>query len=306
VFAVIDIMEILRGRPVADRLDAELRLLSEKAGSPRLAVYLIGADDSSLIYSRSKVRKGEKIGAEVELRMFPQDITQIEIEASLEKDASDPDVNGIMIERPLPGGIEIQDLMRKIPTLKDVEGLHPENYGLLGMGRPRFIAPTPLGALFLMLHYGIIPDSREIVVAGRSPNVGRPLATLLSQKKPWGNATVTLVHSRTRNISDHTRRADVIVTAVGRAGFIKGDMIKEGAVLVDLGINPVADGIVGDVDIGSVEEKASAATPTPGGTGPVTVSSMFLNLYYARMLQRKDDILPSDEMVASVYGSREV
>jgi len=299
-------MDILKGRPVADRRDAELRLLSEKVGSPKLVVYLVGGDESSVIYSRSKARKGEKIGAEVELRLFPADTAQVDIEASLNKDASDPGVDGIMIERPLPGAIEIQDLMSRIPPLKDVEGLHPENYGLLGMGRPRFIAPTPLGALFLMLHYDIVPDGREIVVAGRSPNVGRPLATLLSQKKPWGNATVTLVHSRTKDLADHTRRADVVITAVGRAGFITGDMIREGAVLVDLGINPMGDGIVGDVDMGSVDGKASAATPTPGGTGPVTVSSMFLNLYHARMLRRRTDIRPSDDLVASVYGSREV
>ncbi|MGA1820513.1 MAG: bifunctional 5,10-methylenetetrahydrofolate dehydrogenase/5,10-methenyltetrahydrofolate cyclohydrolase, partial [Thermoplasmatota archaeon] len=279
-------MDILRGRPVADRIDSELRLLSGEVGSPKLVVYLVGGDESSVIYSRSKVKKGEKIGAEVELRTFGADAPQVEIERSLEKDADDPGVNGIMIERPLPPGLEIQDLMRKVPTIKDVEGLHPENYGLLGMGRPRYIAPTPLGALFLLLHYGMAPDGKEVVVAGRSPNVGRPLATLLSQKKPWGNATVTLVHSRTRSIADHTRRADLIITAVGRAGFIRGDMIKEGAVLIDLGINPVGDGIVGDVDIASVDGKALAATPTPGGTGPVTVSSMFLNLHRARMLQK--------------------
>ncbi|MGA1873473.1 MAG: bifunctional 5,10-methylenetetrahydrofolate dehydrogenase/5,10-methenyltetrahydrofolate cyclohydrolase [Thermoplasmatota archaeon] len=298
-------MELLRGRPVADRIDAQLRSLSEISGSPRLAVYLAGADESSLIYSRSKVRKGERIGARVVLREFAGDVAAREVKASLMSDASDPDVHGIMIERPLPDGIDIQDLMALVPTIKDVEGLHPENYGLLGMGRPRFIAPTPLGALLLMLHYDILPQGKEIVVAGRSPNVGRPLATLLSQKKPWGNSTVTLVHSRTANIASHTRRADVILTAVGKAGFITGDMIKEGAVLVDLGINPVKNGIVGDVDLDSVEGVASAATPTPGGTGPVTVSSMFLNLYLAMVRQEEGQVVLTDGIIDSIYGSTE-
>jgi methylenetetrahydrofolate dehydrogenase (NADP+)/methenyltetrahydrofolate cyclohydrolase len=209
-----------------------------------------------------------------------------------------------MIERPLPEGIDIHELMKIVPPIKDVEGLHPENYGLLGMGDPRFIAPTPLGALFLMLHYGVEINGSEVVVMGRSPNVGRPLATLLSQKVKWGNATVTLVHSRTGDISAHTSRAEVVITAVGKARMLKGDMIKDGAVLVDLGINPEGKSIVGDVDIGSVEGIAGSATPTPGGTGPVTVSSMFLNLYKARMLQEDLEISFTDEMVDLVYGTK--
>jgi methylenetetrahydrofolate dehydrogenase (NADP+)/methenyltetrahydrofolate cyclohydrolase len=156
-----------------------------------------------------------------------------------------------------------------------------------------------------MLHYDIIPNGKQIVVLGRSSNVGRPLANLLSQKKPWGNATVTLVHSRTVDISSHTSRADVVVTAVGRARLLKGDMIKEGSVLIDLGINPEGKGIVGDIDVESVKEKAWGLTPTPGGTGPVTVSSIFLNLFKARLLHEGLKIEFKDEIIESVYGMME-
>lgn len=298
-------MEVLRGRPVAQRIDKELKLLSESIGPPTLVVYLVGADGSSAIYARSNVRKGEKIGARVILKEFPASITQDELEMEISRDATDPGVHGIMIERPLPDGIDIHELMKFITPVKDVEGLHPENYGLLGMGNPRFIAPTPLGALFLMLHYGIDLNGSEVVVVGRSPNVGRPLATILSHKVPWGNATVTLVHSRTDDIPSHTRRADVVITAVGKARMLKGNMIKNGSTLIDLGINPEGKSIVGDVDIESVQDKADGATPTPGGTGPVTVSSMFLNLYKARMLQEGLKITFKDEMIGSVYGNEE-
>ncbi|MBN1391100.1 MAG: bifunctional 5,10-methylenetetrahydrofolate dehydrogenase/5,10-methenyltetrahydrofolate cyclohydrolase [Candidatus Thermoplasmatota archaeon] len=295
-------MEILRGKPVVDRIDKELKLISCNIGTPMLVVYLIGADEASVIYSRSKIRKGEKIGVKVVTREFPLGTPTEQIVGHLCEDAADPDVHGIMIERPLSIGVDIQDLIVHIPPSKDVEGLHPENYGLLGMGVPRFIPPTPLGALLLMQHYRVRTEGKEIVVVGRSPNVGRPLAALLSQKAPWGNATVTTVHTRTQDISVHTRRADIIITAVGIPRLIRGEMIKKGAVLIDLGINPVEDGIVGDVDLGSVSEVAGAATPTPGGTGPVTVSSMFLNLYRATILAGSSDIEFTDEIIGTVYG----
>ncbi|MGA1865970.1 MAG: bifunctional 5,10-methylenetetrahydrofolate dehydrogenase/5,10-methenyltetrahydrofolate cyclohydrolase [Thermoplasmatota archaeon] len=297
-------MELLKGKPVSDRIDEELRLVSSGIAPSKLVVYLVGADASSEVYSRSKVKKGERMGAEVVLRAFPKGAAQEEIEVQLNEDADDPEVHGIMIERPLPAGMRIHDLITRVPPSKDVEGLHPENYGLLGMGRPRFIPPTPLGALLLILHYGFQTDGKDIVIVGRSLNVGRPLATLFSQKAPWGNATVTLAHTRTRDLPLHTRRADILITAVGRPGLINGDMIKKGAVLVDLGITPTEKGILGDVDLGSVNDIASAATPTPGGTGPVTVSSMFLNLYRAKIMAGSLDIDFTDELLRTVYEKR--
>jgi methylenetetrahydrofolate dehydrogenase (NADP+) / methenyltetrahydrofolate cyclohydrolase len=304
MYVIYALMKVLRGKPVSQRIDSELKLLSEKIGAPTLVVYLVNGDRSSAIYARSKIKKGEKIGAKVILREYSKDVSIDELEMNLSKDATDPAIHGIMIERPLPDGIDIHELMKIVPSVKDVEGLHPENYGLLGMGDPRFIAPTPLGALLLMLHYGVEIKGSEVVVVGRSPNVGRPLATLLSQKVAWGNATVTLVHSRTKDIGAHTKRADIVITAVGRSKMLKGDMVKEGAILIDLGINPEGNGIVGDVDLEDVAGKAWGATPTPGGTGPVTVSSMFLNLYKARMLQEGLKVEFNDEILGSVYGER--
>jgi len=294
-------MEVLRGKPVAERIDRELRRSASDLGTPVLAVYLIGADQSSEIYARSKVRKGEKVGIDVLLRKFPADVEVKDLSLSLRKDSSDDGITGIMIERPLPEGIYPDPLENIIPPGKDVEGLHPCNWGELALGRPRFIPPTPLGALFLMRHYGIKTVGKNITVLGRSPNVGRPLATMLSQKREWGDATVTLLHSRTGNIASHTSAADVVITAVGSPKMIKGHMIKKGAVLIDLGISPAGDTVVGDVDLESVGEKASAATPTPGGTGPVTVSAMFLNVYRARMLQVGVDWKFRDQIMGSIY-----
>ena len=237
-------MELLMGKPVADRVGNEVMEQVSKGNAVTLSVYLVEGDRSSEIYASSKVKKGERFGISVDLKKFGSDVDLEELEESLRSDADDPSVNGIMIERPLPDHIDIHSLMRIVPPLKDVEGLHPINYGLMGMGRERFVPPTPLGSLMLMKHYDIDIEGSEVVIVGRSPNVGRPLATLLSQKAKWGNSTVTLVHSRTRDISVHTRRADIVITAVGKARMLKADMIKEGAVLVDLGINPEGTGIV--------------------------------------------------------------
>lgn len=289
------------GKPVADRIGNEVMEQAEMGDELVLSVYLIGDDRSSEIYASSKVRKGEHLGIRVDLKKFGPDVDLEDLEASLNADAEDPSVHGIMIERPLPDHVDIHSLMRIVPPLKDVEGLHPINYGLMGLGRERLVGPTPLGSLMLMKHYGIEPEGREVVIIGRSPNVGRPLATLLSQKTVWGNSTVTLVHSRTRDVPFHTRRADIVITAVGKARMLKGDMIREGAVLIDLGINPEGKGIVGDVDMDSVRNRAKMATPTPGGTGPVTVSCVFLNLAKAYKVQ-KGDLTPfSDPLVSMIY-----
>ncbi|MGA1848576.1 MAG: bifunctional 5,10-methylenetetrahydrofolate dehydrogenase/5,10-methenyltetrahydrofolate cyclohydrolase [Thermoplasmatota archaeon] len=294
-------MEVLRGKPVAERIDSELRRWATDLGKPVLAVYLVGADRSSEIYARSKVRKGEMVGVDVLLRKFPADSDQDTIARSIREDSSNERISGMMIERPLPDPIDLDQLMEMIPPEKDVEGLHPCNYGAMAFGKPRFVPPTPLGALFLMDHYGIMTEGKRIAVIGRSPNVGRPLATMLSQKRDWGNATVTLLHSRTSDASSHISKADIVITAVGSPGMLKGHMIKEGAKLIDLGINPSGDTIVGDVDIDSVSGKASAATPTPGGTGPVTVSAMFLNVFRARMLQKGSGSRFKDDIIKRIY-----
>lgn len=271
-------MQLLKGRPVADSIDDSIRNILE-GRQAKLVVYLIGADPSSLIYARSKIRKGEKLGVDVVLREFGGDQDEDTLVRSIMKDSSDRSVNGIMIERPLPGHLDMEYLMEHIPVEKDVEGLHPGNLGRLYLGKPYLIPPTPLGALFMLLHYGIEVEGRRVLVIGRSPNVGRPLATLLSMKSDYGNGTVTLAHSRTRGLSDITSVSDLVLTAVGKTGLVKGEMVRDGTVLIDLGINPNPDGsITGDVDVDSMKEMDVRVSPTPGGTGPVTVSSMFLNV----------------------------
>ncbi len=291
------------GRPVSERLEEEVGRLSGRGTRPTLAVYLIGSDHSSRIYARSKVRKGESLGCDVLLRTFEEGVGAGEVEDSLAADAASAEIHGIMIERPLPAGLDLAKLMIMIPPEKDVEGLHPLNYGLMSLGRPRFIPPTPLGVLFMLLHHGVSLPGSRISVIGRSPNVGRPISLLLSQKMDWANSTVTLLHSGTRDPDECTKNADVVITSVGRARFLRRDMVKEGAVVIDVGINPDPDtgGITGDADMGSLDGWVSRITPTPGGTGPVTVSSIFINLLIARGIQEGRSPGFKDVMIRMIY-----
>ncbi len=297
-------MERLFGRPVADRLQNEMGELIDRSDPPGLAIYMIGSDPSAAIYARSKVRKGEGLGIETKVRELPSDISIEEVRSLILQDGASDEVDGIMIESPLPRGWDMYDLVRAIPPEKDVEGVTYENYGLMSLGRPRFIQPTPLGAILLMLHYSIDVTGKEVVVVGRGRDVGRPLSTLLSMKTEWGNATVTLAHSRTADLGEVTRRADVLFTGAGRKGLIDRDMVKEGAVVIDMGVNADGSGIVGDVDVASMDGWASRVTPTPGGTGPVTVSAIFLNLMIARMRRRSLEISFKDEIIQALYGER--
>ncbi len=297
-------MERLLGKPVEDRVQYEIVGLIDRLDPPRLVIYMIGSDPSAAIYARSKVRKGESLGIKTEVRELPLDISPEEVRSLILQDGGSEEVDGIMIESPLPGGLDMYDLVRVIPPEKDVEGVTCENYGLMSLGRPRFIPPTPLGALLLMLHYGIDVNGKDVVIVGRGRDVGRPLSTLLSMKTEWGNGTVTLAHSRTADLGAVTRRADVLFTGVGRKALIDREMVKEGAVVIDMGINTVGSGIVGDVDVASLDGWASRVTPTPGGTGPVTVSAIFLNLMIARMMRRSMDLSFKDDMIKALYGKR--
>ncbi len=297
-------MERLLGKPVAERVLNEIAGLLDPSDPPKLVIYLIGSHPSSEIYARSKVRKGEGIGIRTEVRKLSPDISPEEVRSLILRDGGSDEVDGIMIESPLPGGLNMSDLVSAIPPEKDVEGVTCENYGLMSLGRPRFIPPTPLGALLVMLHYGIDVNGKDVVVVGRGRNVGRPLSTLLSMKTEWGNGTVTLAHSGTADLGAVTRRADVIFTGVGRKGLIGRDMVKKGAVVIDMGINGVDSGIVGDVDVESLEGWASMVTPTPGGTGPVTVSAIFLNLMIAKMMHGSLDLSFNDEIIQALYGQR--
>jgi methylenetetrahydrofolate dehydrogenase (NADP+)/methenyltetrahydrofolate cyclohydrolase len=295
-------MKDLYGGPVVERIEAEMDSIDVE--QPTLAIYLIGDDPGSRIYARSKIKKGKKLGINAELRSFSSDAPLQEVVTELKMDRDSDEVTGIMIERPLPEAFDLASLMNLIPPEKDVEGVTPYNYGLMAQGRPSIIPPTPLGAMILTMHYGIETNGQEVAVLGRSVNVGKPLFLLLSSKSPYGNATVTQIHSRTESPGTHIGRADIVYSAVGSPGMIKGDMIKSGSVLIDLGISTKKNekGIFGDVDRGSVEGVASAVTPTPGGTGPVTVASIFLNLLVSKMNQTGKFSQFEDGIIRNIYG----
>ncbi len=294
-------MELLQGRPVSKRIDATVTdIVSDE--KPILSVFLTGSDPSSIIYSRSKVRKGGNLGVDVKVRTFTETTTEEEIVRQLKVDADNERIFGIMVERPLLPGLDMNVLMKAVPPEKDVECQHPQNIGMLSSNRPTFVPPTPLGTLLLLEHYSIETKGKKTVVIGRSPNVGRPLSILLSSKIHRGNSTVTLAHSMTRNLRSLTMDADLIFSAVGKAGQLKSEMVKDGAVVVDLGINPTEDGsVVGDADLGSFIDRDIRITPTPGGTGPVTVSSMFLNLAISLARNKDIDISNIDPMISEIY-----
>ncbi|MGA1821165.1 MAG: bifunctional 5,10-methylenetetrahydrofolate dehydrogenase/5,10-methenyltetrahydrofolate cyclohydrolase [Thermoplasmatota archaeon] len=292
----------LKGAPVVERIERAISEIDQPR--LRLAIYIAGNDEASAIYARSKVRKGESLGFEVSMKKLSSEVSQKALEREISRDAQDPEIHGIIIERPLPAGLDMNRLISLIPPNKDVEGLHPYNYGLMAQGRPSLIPPTSLGAMFILLHYEIEVNGREAVVLGRSVNVGRPLSNLLSQKLEWANSTVTLAHSRTPDLKGVLRRGDVLISAVGTPKFIKGDMIKKGAALIDIGIStiPGEKGVYGDADWDSILGKAGAATPTPGGSGPVTVASLFLNLCRAYQLSSGEIAPIEDEMIRKIYN----
>ncbi len=294
-------MELLLGRPAADLVDRAARELLKDITSPHLAVILPNKDPSSLVYTRSKARKGSDLGVDVDV-MVPEIGAGGDWAADASSAASHADA--IVFERPLSPGTDTIGASSSIPPLKDVEGMHPENQGLLLLGRPRFVPPTALGVLMLLDHYGIDVSGKRVLVLGRGANVGRPLSVLLSQKAPWGDATVTLVHSRSPGLKEVLSGSDIVIAAVGSAGLVKRGMVKEDAVLIDVGlsVDPADGRMKGDVDISGFEGTQIRATPTPGGTGPVTVSCMFLNVVRAKRLSLGLPFRTGHGLLDSLYG----
>lgn len=293
-------MRLLSGKEVAGRIESEIMRFGPDP--PVLAIYQIGDDPASEVYVRSKVRKGASLGAKVLIRSFPSNVMQGSVLRSINQDTRDPAIDGIVIERPVPSHIDVDAMYDAMDPLKDLEAQHPENIGLLAQGRPRFVPPTPLGAIILMLHYGIDPRGRNVAVLGRSPTVGTPIAIILSRKADWGDATVSLLHSRSRDTDRILKSADIVISAVGRPHLIKGHMLKPGAHVIDMGISVDASGeLSGDADLDSMEGIVSSATPTPGGTGSVTVSCMFLNLFRARDLRRGTLSEHEDGIIRMIY-----
>ncbi len=274
---------ILEGKPVAEKVLAGVRagvdrLRAQRKVTPTLAVVLVGDFAPSQIYVRNKKRAAESVGIASRDCLYPQGLSQKELLELLSSLNADPAVHGILLQLPLPNGLDEDAAIAAIAPEKDADGLHPQNLGCLLAGEPSVVPCTAAGCLEILDHYGAKLEGKEAVVIGRSRLVGKPLAQLLLAR----HATVTMCHTRTRDLAGHTRRADVLCVAAGRAKMVTGDMVKDGAWVIDVGINRLDTGkLVGDVDFESVSPRAGAITPVPGGVGVMTVAMLLRNTLMA-------------------------
>ncbi|HIF73302.1 MAG TPA: bifunctional 5,10-methylene-tetrahydrofolate dehydrogenase/5,10-methylene-tetrahydrofolate cyclohydrolase [Dehalococcoidia bacterium] len=287
---------IIDGKQVASKVHEEVAAgvaeLREQHGSvPGLTVVLIGDDPASHSYVKGKERACEKVGIRTDTIRHDASITQEELIGIVERLNADPEVNGILVQLPLPKHLDEAAVIHAIDPLKDVDGLHPENAGLLILGQPRFAPATPLGVQRMLVEENVDMNGARVVIVGRSKLVGMPLAALLLQKGPGANATVTVCHTGTKDIGAETRRADVLIAAAGFPGTVTADMVKPGAVVIDVGVSRVEDStrkrgyrLTGDVDFEEALEVASAITPVPGGVGPMTIAMLLVNVLQAAKL----------------------
>jgi methylenetetrahydrofolate dehydrogenase (NADP+)/methenyltetrahydrofolate cyclohydrolase len=281
--------KLIDGRAIAEKVYVDLRRevaeLKAKYVTPGLAVVLVGDDPASRAYVRSKDKMCRELGLHSLKLELPASTTQIELLNRVEKLNADSNIHGILVQSPPPPHIDEVAIVRALDPRKDVDGFHPENVAKLVLGDPSgFVPCTPLGVQRLLIESKININAAHVVILGRSMIVGKPLALLLMQKNKKANATVTVVHSRSRDLAEITRSADIIIAAIGRAGFFKADHVREGAVVIDVGINRVEDAasergyrLVGDVAFDEVSKKASAITPVPGGVGPMTIAMLMSN-----------------------------
>ena len=271
--------EIIDGKKVSEHIRSQIaegveKLKQETGITPGLAAVLVGDDPASEIYVRNKRRACSNTGIYSEEHKLPLETTEEELLTLVDKLNNDPKIHGILVQLPLPDHINVTKVLRAVSPLKDVDGFHPYNVGLLVEGNPRFIPCTPHGIIKMLEFYNIDISGKQAVIVGRSNIVGKPVSMLLLHR----HATVTVCHSRTKPLDEVTRRADILVAAIGRANFITADMIKEGAVVIDVGINRNEEGkLTGDVDFEAVSQKASYITPVPGGVGPMTISMLLWN-----------------------------
>jgi len=285
---------LLDGKKLAQTMQAEIAVevasFFQKTGArPGLAAVLVGDNAASQVYVRNKRAACEKVGMISTLYALPKETTNDQLLKLIVQLNSDNRVHGILVQLPLPPQIDEMAIIQAVSPLKDVDGFGPHSLGLLTMGQPRFLACTPLGVQQLLVHNNIAIEGSHVVIVGRSNIVGKPLALILMQKAKDANATVTICHSRSRAISQWTRQADIVVAAIGQARFLKADMVRPGVVVVDVGINRLADGkLVGDVDFESVAQVASAITPVPGGVGPMTITMLLHNTLRAAQEQVKN------------------
>jgi methylenetetrahydrofolate dehydrogenase (NADP+)/methenyltetrahydrofolate cyclohydrolase len=288
-------MQILDGQLVSQATKDELKLKvsqlrTEGKKIPHLAAVLVGSNGASETYVASKVRTCEEIGFKSTLVRLDEDISEYKLLQAIEELNGDPDVDGILVQLPLPKHISDEKVINTIDPSKDVDGFHPISVGKLVQGLPTFVAATPHGIMLILEHYRIDTKGKHAVVIGRSNIVGRPMSILLSANTNPGNCTVTICHSHTHNLKEICLQADIIVAALGRPEFVKADMVKDGAIVIDVGITRVPDAtnkrgyaIKGDVDFAAVSPKCSYITPVPGGVGPMTIAALMNNTYSACM-----------------------
>jgi methylenetetrahydrofolate dehydrogenase (NADP+)/methenyltetrahydrofolate cyclohydrolase len=272
---------LLDGRAIAAQIRAEIAervmALVDRGVQPGLAAVLVGGDEASRIYLASKHKACADVGMRSEQVDLPQFVTEGELLATLRRLSRDPEIHGIIVQVPLPRHVSELTVQTTIDPMKDVDGLHPLNVGLMVRGAPSFPPATPYGIVELLLRSGVELEGAEVVVVGYGELVGAPLSIMLAQDSIRGNATVTICHIKTRDLASHTRRADILVAAAGKPHLITGDMVKPGAVVVDVGVHRTDAGLVGDVKFDEVKEVASAITPVPGGVGPMTTAMLLLN-----------------------------
>ena len=290
--------ELIDGKAIAEKVRSQIAervsdMRAQNDYTPGLATVLVGEDPASQTYVGMKQRMCEKLGIRSIGHTLPADASQEEVESLVSELNADPEVNGILVQLPLPGHLDEEAVLNKIDLAKDVDGFHPVNIGRLAMkGRnPLFIPCTPYGVMVMLEEAGVETSGAEAVVVGRSNIVGLPVAMLLQK----ANATVTICHSRTRDLKAHTQRADILIAAIGRAEMITGDMIKPGAAVIDVGVNRVDDPeakrgyrLVGDVEFDTAKEVAGAITPVPGGVGPMTIAMLMRNTLHAAELALED------------------
>ena len=288
--------KIISGTQVAEEIREELKVkareLRERGIIPGLVMVRVGEDPASVSYVKGKSKASEEIGIYSETIVFPEDAPEEEVLAKVEELNKDPKFHGILVQLPLPKHIDSDKVLNAIDPRKDVDGFHPVNVGRLLIGEPYFLPCTPHGVQQLLLRSGYDPAGKHVVICGRSNIVGKPLMAILVQKKKGANATVTVCHTGTKDLAATTRQADILIAAMGSPKAITADMVKEGAVVIDVGVNRVPDPtktsgyrLVGDADFDAITEKAEAITPVPGGVGPMTVTMLMVNTVRAAEMQ---------------------
>lgn len=296
-------MQILNGKETAqaikDSLKIEVAQLSSRGNPvPHLVAILVGNNGASETYVASKVKACEEVGFKSTLIRLEEEISELKLLEIIRGLNGDPDVDGILVQLPLPKHISDEEVINTIDPLKDVDGFHPNNVGRMVLGQPTFVPATPYGIMLMLEHHKIETKGKHAVIIGRSNIVGRPMSILLSGASNPGNCTVTICHSSTQNLNEICQTADIVVAALGKPGFVTEDMVKEGAVVIDVGITRVEDPskksgyrISGDVDFEKVAPKCSYITPVPGGVGPMTIAALMKNTFRACALKHYDEVV---------------